>query len=298
VKKKIDKYYDEYKNGPKNKTLFKNKIGGLLDIAKDELKKRVKKGTEHVNDYISNYLEKKLKTNEFRGGKVDSDTNSEISTEFNYSANLTPEELNMLEEDFKKIIKEINDIDKNINALIDSTNSSNLKHNNKTFYNLIIKRRILLESIKALEMKYNSIKRDIDDRLDNAIDLIRDDKLLRSNGEKKGLKFKLDDTIKEVFNLNLKLGSANDSLNDFIKLIDEKLDLHTTETPYQLGGGLKDYNFYIGDKLQSYTYQIAFYNKDSLIIFLLLNHQDILLFTFWTSIFLILSKICSPTLFM
>jgi hypothetical protein len=97
----------------------------------------------------------------------------------------------MLEEDFKNIIKEINDIDKNINALIDSTNSSNLKHNNKTFYNLIIKRRILLESIKALEMKYNSIKRDIDDRLDNAIDLIRDDKLFSRKGEKKRIKIKV-----------------------------------------------------------------------------------------------------------
>jgi hypothetical protein len=117
------------------------------------------------------------------------------------------------------------------------------------FYNLIIKRRILLESIKSLEMKNNGIRRNENNRLDNAIALIGKDKSLRKQGQKYGLTFTLDDKIKEVFILNLKLNNVNDTLIDLLKLIDEKLDLNTTDTPYQLGGGLKDYDFYIGNSL-------------------------------------------------
>jgi DNA repair exonuclease SbcCD ATPase subunit len=243
VNEKIDLYYDNYKNGNSSKNIFKSNIEKLVDDAKYKLKEKIKGGTKDAIKDISSYLSKKL-GGDFRGGNID----SEVSSEFKYGADLDEVDLKNLETDYNNIINEIKKIDTKIHELIESTNLDNKK---EIFHDLIIKRRILLESVKSLEMKYNSIKRDIDDRLDNAIDLIREDKLIRSNAEKKGLKFKTSETINEVFELNLKLGSANDTLNDLIKLLDEKLDIHTTETPYLLSGGLPEYNFYIGEQLQS-----------------------------------------------
>jgi len=221
--KKLDAYYETYKSTG-GKSTFKDNISKLVEEAKHALKKKASGGAKHVSEYISNYLNKKVNNNEFRGGDIDID--SETSTEFDYgNGSLSDNELDNLKNDYNEIIKEINNIDDTINNLIDSTNSSNLKENNVTFHDSIINRRILLESVKALEMKYNGNKSGYE--LDNAIELIGKDKDLRKKGEKKGLEFELDNITKEVFNLNLKLSNANDTLIDLIKLLTEKINLHT-----------------------------------------------------------------------
>jgi chromosome segregation ATPase len=221
--KKLDAYYETYKSTG-GKSTFKDNVSKLVEEAKHALKKKASGGAKHVSEYISNYLNKKVNNNEFRGGDIDLD--SETSTEFDYgNGTLSDNELDNLKNDYNEIIKEINNIDDTINNLIDSTNSSNLKENNVTFHDLIINRRILLETVKALEMKYNGNKSGYE--LDNAIELIGKDKDLRKKGEKKGLEFELDNITKEVFNLNLKLSNANDTLIDLIKLLTEKINLHT-----------------------------------------------------------------------
>jgi hypothetical protein len=239
VDKKLDKYYDIYKKikGGNTKSNFKNIVENLKDKALQKLKKDFKKGV--IN----------RKERNFRGGYIDTDSDddvdSEIESEFNNGANLDKNQLEKIKENYDQLVIDIKNIDNEIDNIIEKTNENNIKEHNITFNDLIIKRRILLESVKAIEMKYNSIHRDIDNRLDHAIDLIREDKLKRELGGKKGLDFEIDDIIKEVFELNLKLSSANDTLLDFIKLLDEKLDVHT------LRGGFPKYNFYIGNELQN-----------------------------------------------
>jgi len=238
VNKKLDKYYNNYQKikGGNAKTMFKNIVEDLKDKALQKLKKDIKKGVI-------------IKQNNFKGGYIDSDNDddvdSEIESDFKNGANLDKHQLEKLKEEYDQIVSEIKNIDDTIDNIIEKTNENNIKEHNIKFNDLIIRRRILLESIKSMEMKYNSIHRDIDNRLDNAIDLIREDKLKREMGGKKGLEFEISDIIKEVFELNLKLSSANDTLLDFIKLLDEKLDVNT------LSGGLPNYNFHIGNELKS-----------------------------------------------
>jgi hypothetical protein len=148
---------------------------------------------------------------------------TDTSTELNYSNQLSDEELQNLKKDYNEIINNIQSLDNSLKNLINSVNSSNQKESNYVFKDLIIKRRILMESIKDLEMKYNSIKSDKHERLDNAIGLIRKDKLIREAGKEKGLQFTMDDNVKQVFNTNMQLKGASDSLGDLTKLLQSKL---------------------------------------------------------------------------
>jgi hypothetical protein len=139
-----------------------NDLSSLATKFKDENDKLVDKVTYNLNNQ-----KEKLK-------KLTKGGTSELDSPF-YSPSLTEDELNLLKNDYMKIIRNIKKIDKSLQNIIKEVNDNNLSKYNKKFKDLIIRRRILMESVKDLEMKYNSVISD-DGRLDYAIDLIRKDK--------------------------------------------------------------------------------------------------------------------------
>jgi hypothetical protein len=187
---------------------IKKKAKKQLNIVKENAKKIVTNASNNLNKNID------------KMGQKGGDDNTEESTEFLYSPQLSDQELILLKEDYNKIVNKIKKIDESLKDVIDNTTKNNHTESNLVFKDLLIKRRILIESIKDLEMKYNSINKN--DRLDNAIDLIRKDRSIREDGDEKGLDFELDDLMKQVLMTNMELKGACDTLGDLIKLIFSK----------------------------------------------------------------------------
>ena len=214
ISSELKKHYDGAKGAvseSSDEEELKNKLANHYDKVKELGTTNVKKITDFYNTY------KSLLPKKFQAG------GTEESTELNYSNELSKNQYDKLKIDYHDLIQSVNKIDRSITKLIGGTTSSNVNENNQKYKDMIIQRRILLEGIKDLEMKYNSIAGGDNERLDYAIELIRKDKQLRVGGSSKGLKFELDDATKNVFNTNMQLKGASDSLGDLKNILSSKL---------------------------------------------------------------------------
>jgi len=225
-----------------------NKLGGKLsDIIKDHVKNYNTKLNTISNTYADKYSSKYndlMRSIDYSGKyfKKDSELKGGLNSETisDYSNNLTEDEMVSLKMDHNEIITKIKNIDSVIKQLLKDAKSNTISKNDgkDKFKDLLIKRRLLIDTLMNLELKYNSIEQN--QVLNDANEKYQMDSYFRSKAKKYGIGFELDDNMKGAFLMNRKLQIAHDTLGDFNKLLSKKLHK-------QSGGAIFSYEVFISE---------------------------------------------------
>ena len=256
------------KFGGKLKSLIENEIGGNIDQFGDKLGGEIK---EIINKHVDDYNNKLVKIANMYADKYPSKYNNlmrniDFKTDLNnvmkggnskalqYSPNLSADDMISLKIDHSDIKKNINLLDHKIKKLLKggkkeilSGGSKKIKKIKNKFRELLIQRRILIDELVDLELKFNSIEKK--DVLEDSNQLYQIDREFRNMADNLGMGFDLDENTKKAFMNNRQLKLANDTLGDLNKALNRILkkqfggknifsyELFISESKVQTGGG-------------------------------------------------------------
>jgi len=256
------------KFGGNLKSLIENEIGGNINQFGDKLGGEVR---EIINKHIDNFNNKLNKISNMYADKYPSKYNNLMrkldfkpdlnnlmkgggnggSNTLRYSPDLSANDMISLKIDHSDIKKNINLIDKKIKKLLKggkkellSGGSDKIDKIKIKFREYLIKRRILLDELVDLELKFNSVEEK--DVLEDSNTLYRLDHEFRNVADNLGVGFNLDENTKKAFLNNRQLKLANDTLGDLSKSLNRKLNK-------QLGGkNIFSYELFISEsKIQT-----------------------------------------------
>jgi predicted nucleic acid-binding Zn-ribbon protein len=259
------------KFGGKLKSLITSEIGGNIDQYGNklggEIKELINKHIDHYNNNLNNianmYADKYPSKYNDLMRKIDfkTDLNNVMkggdSKALKYSPDLSEDDMISLKMDHSDIKKNINLIDHKIKKLLRggkkellSGGSKKMNKIKNKFRELLIQRRILIDELVDLELKFNSIEKK--DVLEDSNQLYQLDKEFRNMADNLGMGFDLDDNTKKAFLNNRQLKLANDTLGDLSKSLNRKLnrqsggknifsyELFISESKVQTGGASKE----------------------------------------------------------
>jgi len=230
---------------------YNNKLNRISNMYADKYTSKYNNLMRQI-DFRDRYLNKKSMI----GGKKKEENNTEGGySELRYSPNLSSEELISLVHDHADLKKKVGGIDNNLLKLL--TKSKNKLNEIKggsidtiksIFRDLLIQRRILMDELVNLELKYNSIENK--NVLEDSNELYQLDKEFRNMADNLGISFDLDELTKKSFLNNRQLTLAFDTLGDLIKSLNCRLnnqnqlggnnpfsyELFISESKIQLGG--------------------------------------------------------------